>query len=198
MSHTTGRTHPPACNSSGLSLMRRMLEHQDKPPPWKFHEPAQHPAFLLCLPGRDRSRTRRRDRERVQPPTGWDRADRVRKHCFRRRAGSPRVGADQQIRRGLSRPPLLRRLRLCRYRGDPGNRAGQAAFWLRLRECAAAFRRAGQPGRLPGAGQAGRHHPGHEPGRRRPSDPRRRAKFVRQVVQRDPVRRPQGGRHPGL
>ena len=52
-----------------------------------------------------------------------------------------------------------------------GDRPRQAAVRLRIRQRAAAFRRAGQPGGVPGAAAAGRHDPGHEPRRRRPSDP---------------------------
>ena len=47
---------------------------------------------------------------------------------------------------------------------------------------------------VPGAAAAGRHHPRHEPGRGRPSDPRRRAQPVRQVVPRRPIRRAARGR----
>ena len=137
-------------------------------------------------------------RSELAPPAGRHRTDRVGEHRLRRRAGSAGLGADQQIRRGLSRPPLLRRLRLCRRGGEPGDRPRQAAVRLRLRQRAAALRRAGQPGGVPGAAAARRHHPGHEPRRRRPPDPRRRAQPVRQVVPRGAVRRAQGRRHPGL
>ncbi len=56
---------------------------------------------------------------------------------------------------------------------------------VRRRRCQrpAEFRLAGQPGRVPGLLQARRHHHGHEPGRRRPPDPRHGAQHVRQVVQ---------------
>ena len=66
----------------------------------------------------------------------------------------------------------------------PGHRARQQALRLLLRQRAAAFRRAGQPGRVPRPPPARRHHPGHEPGRRRPPHPRRRAQPLRQVVPR--------------
>ena len=64
-----------------------------------------------------------------------------------------------------------------------GHRARQAPVRLRLRQCAAPFRLAGQSGRVPGARQAGRHHPRHEPGRGRTSHPWRRAEPVGQMVQ---------------
>ena len=74
---------------------------------------------------------------------------------------------------GYPGPALLRRLRVCRRRRAAGDRPGQAAVRLRVRQRAAAFRRAGEPGGVPGAAAAGRHDPGHEPRRRRPPDPRR-------------------------
>ena len=47
---------------------------------------------------------------------------------------------------GYPGPALLRRLRVCRRRRDARHRARQAAVRLQLRQCAAAFGRAGQPG----------------------------------------------------
>ena len=41
------------------------------------------------------------------------RVDRQREHCFPRRDGSYGQCADQQVCRGLPRPPLLRRLPVC-------------------------------------------------------------------------------------
>ena len=46
--------------------------------------------------------------------------------------------------------------------------------------------------------QPGDTDPGHEPRRRRPSDPRRGAQPVGKMVPPGPVRRPQGRRDPGL
>ena len=54
--------------------------------------------------------------------------------------------AHQQVRRGLPRPALLRRLRVRRRRGGPRDRAGQGAVRRRVRERPAALRRAGQRG----------------------------------------------------
>ena len=54
----------------------------------------------------------------------------------------------QQVRRRLSRQALLRRLRVHRHRGEPGPRPRQEAVRRRVRQRAAAFRLAGQPGRL--------------------------------------------------
>ncbi len=70
------------------------------------------------------------------------------------------------------------------------------AVRLRLRERAAALRRAGQSGRFHGAGPARRHDPRHVARRRRPSDARRAAQHVGQVVQGRAVRRaPRGCAH---
>ena len=70
------------------------------------------------------------------------------------------------------------------------HRPCEAAVQLRLRQCAAAFGRAGQRRRDDGAAFAGRHNSRHEPCRGRPPDARRAAGAVGQVVQRGAVRRP--------
>ncbi len=54
------------------------------------------------------------------------------------------------------------------------HRARQGAVRGRLRQRPAALGLAGQPGGVHGAAAAGRHLPGHGPGRRRPPDPRQR------------------------
>ena len=56
-------------------------------------------------------------------------------------------------------------------------------FGAELRQRAAQLRLAGQPGRVLRPAAAGRHDHGHEPGRRRPPDPRHAAQHERQVVQ---------------
>ncbi len=142
--------------------------------------PRRQPGPLLFrAPGGDRPRTRRRHRRRTAPPAGRHRADRQREPGLRRGAGGAGIGPDQQIRRGLSRPPLLRRLRLRGRGGTTRHRPGEDAVPMRLRQRAAAFRRAGQPGGVPRAAEAGRHHPGHEPRCRRPSDAWRRRRTCR-------------------
>ena len=50
-----------------------------------------------------------------------------------------RQRADEQVRRGLSRPALLRRLRVRRRGRGPGPRPGQAALRRRARQRAAAL-----------------------------------------------------------
>ena len=59
---------------------------------------------------RRRPRNRPRDRTRTRPPARRDRAHRLGKHRLPRRARGARVGHDQQIRRRLSGPALLRRM----------------------------------------------------------------------------------------
>ncbi len=63
-----------------------------------------------------------------------------------------------------------------------------ALFGCGLRQRAAEFRQPGQPGRVPGADQARRHHSGDEPGRGRASDAWRGAEPVGQMVQRGAIR----------
>ena len=70
-------------------------------------------------PGRGRSGDRCGAQGRAAPPARADRADRLGEHRLARGARGGRLGAHQQICRGLSRPALLRRLR--------GGRQGRAA-----------------------------------------------------------------------
>ena len=103
-------------------------------------------------------------------------------------------GTDEQIRRGPAGPPLLWRLRICRYRRATGDRPRQAAVWLRIRQCAAPFRRPGEHGGDAGADQTRRDHHGPVALGRRPPDPRRRAQRLGQMVQRRAIWRPPPGR----
>ena len=59
-----------------------------------------------------------------------DRADRLGEHRLRGGARGAGLGADQQVRRGLSGQALLRRLRVRRHRRDAGDRAGEEAVRL--------------------------------------------------------------------
>ena len=79
--------------------------------------------LLRGEPRRRRPGDRRRHRGRARPPAGRDRADRLGEHRLPRRAGGAGLGDDQQVRGGLSGPPLLRRLRLRRHRREPRHRA---------------------------------------------------------------------------
>ena len=72
------------------------------------------------------------------------RDDRERELRSARRARGAGLRAHQQVRRGLPRPPLLRRLRVRRRRRDPRHRARQEPVRRGVRERAAALRRIGQ------------------------------------------------------
>ena len=110
------------------------------------------------------------------------------------RARGGRLGADEQVRRGLSGQAVLRRLRVRRRRRVARDRAREAAVRRRARQRAAALGRAGQHGRLHRGAQAGRHDPRHEPRARRPPHARPSAELLGQVLQHRPVRRAQGRR----
>ena len=102
---------------------------------------------------RDRGAARRRARAAAQP----DRADRVGELHLAVDPRSGRLGADQQVRRGVSRQALLRRLRDRRPDRAARDRPREGALRGRARQCPASRRRAGEHGRLPRADAAGRH-----------------------------------------
>ena len=77
------------------------------------------------------------------------------------RVGRLWLGADQQVQRGLSGPALLRRQPHHRRGRGPGSRPRHGALRRRARQRAAACRGQRQSRRLPGAGRAGGHDPGH-------------------------------------
>ena len=118
----------------------------------------------------------RNELERQNSPAG---ADRQRELHLRGGARGHRQRLHQQVRRGLSRQALLRRLRVRRRGGEPGPRARQEALRGRVRQRAAALRLAGQPGRLCRRPPARRHHPGHEPGPRRTPHARPSSELLR-------------------
>ena len=149
--------------------------------------------LLLGTPGRKRSRARRHGRPRAETAAGRDRADRVREHGIARGAGGGRQRAHQQVRGGLSRQPLLRRLPVRRRGRDAGHRARQEALQVPLRQRAAALGQHRQPGSLHGADEARRHLHGAQPGGRRSPDARIAGQPVRQVVQGRALRRAPAG-----
>ena len=102
------------------------------------------PGFFSAALAEVGPRGRGRGRGRARPRAARDRADRQREHRQPGRARGAGLGAHQQVRRGLSRQALLRRLRVCRRRRAARDRARQAAVRLRLRQRAAALRRPGQ------------------------------------------------------
>ena len=73
-------------------------------------------------PGSGRSGGLRQHPGRTEPPARQDRADRLREHRLQGGAGSPGLGADQQVCRRLSRQALLWRLRICRRHRTAGDR----------------------------------------------------------------------------
>ena len=113
------------------------------------------------------------------------------------RAGRLRFDPHQQVRRGLPRPPLLRREPGHRRGRGPGPAPAQRAVRGRARQCAAPCRGQRQPGRLPGAPRTGRHHPGHAARPRRPPDPRLAGQHHLQGVALRLLRGVGGLRRPG-
>ena len=143
----------------------------------------------LRRPGRLRPRHRRRRHRRAGPPAQRPPADRQRELHQPGRARRAGQHAVQQVRRGLSRTAVLRRLRGRRPRRGDRHRARQGALRRRARQPAAALRRQRQPGRLRRVPAARRHLPRHGAAARRPPDPRHEGVLLRQVVQRRAVRR---------
>ena len=82
------------------------------------------------------------------------RDDRLRELRAAGGARLPGLGAHEQVRRGLSGPALLRRLRVRGRRRAARDRPREGALRRRPRERAAALRRAGELGRLHGAARA--------------------------------------------
>ena len=160
-------------------------------PAHERQRPAAEPLELVLLraPRRDRPGDRARDRTGNRPPARRDRAHRLGKHRVPRGARGAGLGDDQQIRGGLSRPALLRRLPVRRHRRTARDRARLHPVRLPLRQRAAEFRQPGEPGRVHGADAAGRHVHGPRPRRRRPSDPRLAGQHVGPLVQAGLLRR---------
>ena len=102
--------------------------------------------------------------------------------------------ADQQVRRGLSRKALLRRVRVRGHSGVAGYFAGEDAVRCGARQRAAAFGCAGQHGGISDTAAAWRHRPRHEPRPRWPSHPRPSAELLGQAVHDRSLRRPRGRR----
>lgn len=115
------------------------------------------------------------------------RPDRFGRPCQRLRVVGARLGPDQQICRRLSRKALLRRLHE-RGRGRAtGHRPAEAAVRIRMRQRAAAFRRASEWRRHAGASVAQRYDPGHVAGCGRPADRVRRDRQPPMLVDLRPL-----------
>ncbi len=131
---------------------------------------------------RGRSADRRGARPRARAPAadaGDDRLGELRAAGGARRR---RLGAHQQVRRGLPGAPLLRRLRGGRRRRAARDRPRQGAVRGGVRERPAARRRPGQQRRVHGDAAAGRQDHGHGPRPRRPPHPRDEAQRLRQAL----------------
>ena len=104
--------------------------------------------------------------------------------------------ADEQVRRGLPRPALLRRLRGRRRDRAAGDRPGEGALRRRARERPAARGRADEHGRLLRLPPARRHDPRHAARSRRPPDARPQGELLRAALHgRDLRRRPRDRAH---
>ena len=100
-----------------------------------------------------------------------------------------RLDADEQVLRGLSRPPLLRRLRGGRRDRAAGHRSREGALRRRARERPAARRRADEHGRLLRVPRPGRHDPLARALARRPPHARPEGELLRPPVHDRPLRR---------
>ena len=141
---------------------------------------------------RNGPRDRRRDRGRAAAAESRPRADRIRELRQPRDSGSCRIGIHEQVRRGVSGTPLLRRLRVRRRRRARRHLAREVAVRRRSCQRAAALRCAGQHGGVLHAAEAGRYRSRHEPRARRPPDARPSAELLGQAVHDRSVRREEG------
>ena len=108
-----------------------------------------------------------------------------------RAPGRPRVPGQrphQQVRRGLPRQALLRRLRARRRHRAARDRPREGAVRRRPRQRAAARRRPGQHVRLPRAAAARRHDHGPRAAARRPPQPRHEDQRLRPPLRHRAVR----------
>ncbi|CAA9346069.1 MAG: Serine hydroxymethyltransferase, partial [uncultured Frankineae bacterium] len=139
-------------------------------------------------------RDRRGGRRRADPPARRTAAHRERELHQPRGARRARQHAVQQVRRGLPRQALLRRLRGRRRGRADRHRPRQGAVRRRPRQPAAALRCERQRRRLRRLFAAGRHRPRHVAAARRPPHARREGQLLGQVVQRRPLRGRRGHR----
>ena len=137
------------------------------------------PDYFNRPAGRGGPRDRGGPAARARAPAAHARDDRVGELRPPGGARLPGQRAHQQVRRGLSRPALLRRLRVRRHRRAARDRPRQGAVRGRARQRPAARRRAGQRGRLPRAAAARRHDHGPGAAPRRPPQPRDEAQRLR-------------------
>ena len=156
---------------------RRFPHHSDAT---NHHDACRRSADI----GRDRSRDRRSHPRRDSSPEHGPRAHRLGELRQSRRARSNGLGDDEQVRRGLSRQALLRRVRVRGRRRVAGHRTGKGAVRRRACQRAAALRRPGQHVGLLRGVEAGRHRARDEPGPRWTSDARTSAQLFRKALHR--------------
>ncbi len=115
------------------------------------------------LPERDRPRDLRHHSQGDGAAGVQARADRLRE--LRERGGprGHRVRADEQVRRGIPREAVLRRVRVRGPGRVAGDRAGEEDLRSRARQRAAPRRLPGEHGRLLLGDEPGRHDAGDEP-----------------------------------
>ena len=143
-------------------------------------------------PCRGRPCGRRPARARARPPARPDRADRQRELHVALRARGGLLDADEQVRRGLSRQALLRRLRGRRRARAARDRPREGALRRRARERPAARRRDDEHRGLPRRARAGRHDPLPVARPRRPPLARDEDQHLRAALHDRPLRRRAG------
>ena len=144
-------------------------------------------------PGGGRRRHRGPHRSRARAPARPARADRVRELHLAGGARGGRIGADQQVRRGLPGAALLRRVRVGRRGRAARDRPGEGPVRRRPRQRPAARRRAGEPGGVLRAARARRPDPGAAARPRRPPDARPQGQLLGPALRRPCLRRPPRG-----
>ena len=181
------RGRPPRSAASTKIAASRTQGHHE---PWTRPSPPHRRSLRRDRSRRSPAPSATRSRRQANGP----RADRLGELRQPRRARGRRLGADEQVRRRLSRQALLRRLRVRRRRRALAIDARQGAVRRRARQRAAALRRAGEHGGVLHAAQARRHGPRHEPVARRPPHARPPAQLLRQALHDRALRRAPGRR----
>ena len=141
-----------------------------------------------------RPRDRPGRRRRAHPAARRTAAHRQREPHQPGRARGAGLDAVEQVRRGLPRPALLRRLRGRRPRRGDRHRARQDAVRRRARQPPAALRRQRQPRGVRGVLPARRQGAGDVPAARRAPHARRQGQLLGQVVRAGALHRPRGRR----
>ena len=144
--------------------------------------------------GAVRARSRGGDRHRSRAGAPAEHAGDDRLGELRARSGDAgaRVGADEQVRRGLPGQALLRRLRARRRRRVARHRARQGALRRRFRQRPAPLGRPGERGSHARPAQAGRHDPRARAGPRWTPHARHAPQLLRPAVRGGRLRSARG------